>query len=77
MHLNGERIAIEVELTLKSRTRLAAIIEELGRDYERVWYFAPERFDRALSELAEASPFGNASAYRYPPLAAEVAASAL
>jgi len=77
LHLGGERVAIEVELTLKSRVRLGAIIEELGQDYDRVWYFAPERFHRTLSELAEASPFGNASAHRHPPLAAEVAASAL
>jgi hypothetical protein len=75
LHRDGERIAIEVELTLKSRLRLAAIVEELSLTYEQVWYFAPERFHTALSELAAAAPYGNVTIHRYPPLATEVAAA--
>jgi hypothetical protein len=76
LHIEGERIAIEVELTLKSRARFGAIVDELSQDYDQVWYFAPERLVSALSELAAAAPYGNVSVHRYPPLAAEVAASA-
>jgi hypothetical protein len=75
LHPDANRIAIEVELTLKSRSRLGAILDELSLDYDQVWYFAPERLGPALSELAAAAPFGNVSVYRYPPPAAEVAAS--
>ena len=73
--MDGERIAIEVELTLKSRARLQTIVNELSQDYEQVWYFAPERLRTALAELAEAAPYGNVSVHRYPPLAVEVAPS--
>ncbi len=71
----AQPIAIEVELTLKSRARLQTIVDELSLEYEQVWYFAPERLRPALSELAEAAPYSNVSVYRYPPLAAEVAPS--
>ena len=70
LHMDGERIAIEVELTLKSRARLAAIVEELSLDYDQVWYFAPERLRAALAELAAAAPYGNVSVHRYPAHAA-------
>jgi hypothetical protein len=73
LHRDGQRIAIEVELTLKSRMRLGAIVDELSQDYDQVWYFAPERLGPALSELAAAAPYRNVSVHRYPPRAAEVA----
>jgi hypothetical protein len=76
LHRDGARIAIEVELTLKSRARLGAIIDELSQHYDQVLYFAPERLVGALSELAAAAPYRNVLVHRYPPLAAEVAASA-
>lgn len=76
LHMDSQRIAIEVELTLKSRMRLGAIVDELSGDYEQVWYFAPERLRPTLSELADAAPYGNVAVHRYPPLAAELAASA-
>jgi hypothetical protein len=76
LHRDGQRIAIEVELTLKSRARLGAIVDELSQEYEQVWYFAPERLRSALSALADAAPYGNLSVYRQPPLAAEFAALA-
>lgn len=75
LHKDDQRIAIEVELTLKSRARLGAIIDELSQDYDQVWYFAPERLVSALSELADTAPYGNASVHRYPPHAVEVATS--
>jgi hypothetical protein len=55
---NDKRIAIEVELTLKSRARLATIVEQLSWDYHSVWYFAPERFRGALFEFATSAPYG-------------------
>jgi DNA-binding CsgD family transcriptional regulator len=66
-----ERIAIEVELTLKSRARLQAIVNELSQTYQHVWYFTPDRLASTLTELAEAAPYGNVTVRRYPPLAAE------
>lgn len=68
-------IAIEVELTLKSHARLAAIIDELSRRFDEVWYFAPPRIADALSELAPTAPEKNVRVHQYPPLAAEVARS--
>jgi hypothetical protein len=71
------RVAIEVELTLKSRARLATILNELSRVYEQTWYFAPERLLPTLNELADEAPYANVSVHRYPPLVAEVTRSAL
>ena len=62
-----QRIAIEVELTLKSRARLATIIEQLSWDYDSVWYFAPERLRPALFEFAATAPYDNVTIHRYPP----------
>jgi hypothetical protein len=50
--VNERRTAVEIELTLKSRARLATIVEQLSWDYDSVWYFAPERLRPALCELA-------------------------
>jgi hypothetical protein len=75
LHMGGERIAIEVELTLKSRVRLGAIVDELSLAYEHVWYFAPERLHPTLTELAAAALDRNVTVHRYPPLAAEAAAA--
>jgi hypothetical protein len=67
LEIGAERIAIEVELSLKSRPRLAAIFEQLGHEYERVWYFAPPPLRPALAELAAAAPWQNIAVYSYPP----------
>jgi len=72
----SRRIAIEVELSLKSRGRLQAIVDELCLAYDQVWYFAPKRLTATLRELAEAAPLGNVSVHQSPPLAAEIAAAA-
>ena len=62
-----ERIAVEVELTLKSRARLGTIVEQLSWDYDSVWYFAPERLRAALFEFAATAPYANVTVHRYPP----------
>ena len=61
------RIAVEVELTLKSRARLGTIVEQLSWDYDSVWYFAPERLRPAFIELAATAPHDNVTVHRYPP----------
>jgi hypothetical protein len=68
-----ERTAIEVELTLKSRARLDAIVRESGERYEQVWYFAAPRLIAPLEEIATVARWQNISVHRYPPLAAELA----
>lgn len=73
LHANDERIAIEVELTLKSRIRLKDIIDELSLGYDHVWYFVPARLTRPLTELAADAPYSNVSVRSYPPLAVEAA----
>ena len=72
-----EKVAIEVELTLKSRSRLEKIVTDLSLDNDQVWYFARGRLHRVLSELAADNPLGNITVHRYPPRAAEVVASSL
>jgi DNA-binding CsgD family transcriptional regulator len=66
-----ERIAIEVELNLKSRARLEAIVEELSLTYDSVWYFAPDRIGPKLSEFAHTAPYDNVTIHRYPPAATD------
>ena len=68
------RIAVEVELTLKSRARLEALLLELGRDYDRVWYFAVPSLVPRLRELAAALPWQNIAVHPYPPRAAALIA---
>jgi len=67
------RIAIEVELTLKSRARLDAIVRDLGETYPRVWYFAAPRLIPTLEEIATVTRWQNITVHRYPPLPAELA----
>ncbi len=61
------RIAIEVELTLKNRSRLAEIADDISRIYERVWYFATPTLVPTLRRTAAESPWGNIEVYPYPP----------
>jgi hypothetical protein len=75
--LDGQqRIAIEVELSLKSRARLDAIVRDLGETYEHVWYFAAPRLVPTLEEIASLARWQNVRVHRYPARAIEVAASA-
>ena len=67
------RTAIEVELSLKSRARLDAIVRELGERYEQVWYFAVPRLVPTLQEVASIARWQNVTVHRYPPHAGELA----
>jgi hypothetical protein len=69
---SSEQVAVEVELTLKSRVRLEAVLEELAQSYDRVWYFAPPRLQPRLRELAAAVPWQNIDVYTYPPRRSEL-----
>jgi len=69
----SKQIAIEVELTLKSRARLQAIVTALSQTYQHTWYFTPPRLLATLSELTAAAPYRTVTVHRYPPLAAELA----
>lgn len=50
--LNGRQIAIEVELTVKSKRRTKGIVEELIGRYDAVLYYCAPAAHRLLSELA-------------------------
>lgn len=49
----GRRVAIEVELTVKSRERVTAIVDELVGRFDAVLYFCAPGPHRQLGELAE------------------------
>jgi hypothetical protein len=49
----GRRVAIEVELTVKSRRRVTAILDELVVRFDAVLYFCAPGPHRQLIELAE------------------------
>jgi hypothetical protein len=50
--LEGRRVAIEAELTLKSRRRITAILDDLTTRYDAVLYFCATSTHRQLTELA-------------------------
>lgn len=50
---DGTRVAIEVELTVKSRRRVAAILDELTGRFDATLYFCAAGPHRQLSELFE------------------------
>jgi len=49
----GRRVAIEVELTVKSQRRLTAILDELTGRFDAVLYFCAPGPHRQLTQLAE------------------------
>ena len=49
----GRRVAVEVELTLKSRARMERIVAQLLGEFDAVWYFAAPAPARALETIAE------------------------
>jgi hypothetical protein len=67
-----EQIAIEVELSLKSRSRLTAIVEQLGMEHAQVWYFAAPSLRPALARLAAEAPWQNITVYSWPPRPGEL-----
>ena len=50
---DGQRVAIEVELTVKSRRRMGQILDELSGGYDTVLYWCAPGPHRQLSELAQ------------------------
>jgi hypothetical protein len=50
---DGQRVAIEVELTVKSQRRATAILDELTGRYDTVLYFCAAGPHRQLTQLAE------------------------
>jgi len=76
LHTRAGTVAIEVELTLKSRERVAAIILELAREYEHVWYFAPATLASKLARIAAETPWGNVHVQTQPPSALDFLATA-
>ena len=66
------RVAVEVELTLKSRARLESIISGLGERYQQVWYFARPELVPALSGVAAAARWQNVRIHHNPPRPGEL-----
>jgi acetolactate synthase regulatory subunit len=54
----GQRVAIEVELTVKSQRRVTAILDELTRRFDAVLYFCSPGPHRQLTQLAETGRWG-------------------
>jgi hypothetical protein len=71
LHRHHERIAIEVELTLKNRRRLAEIALETSSSYDRVWYFAKPKLVPTLRKIAATNSYGNIDVRSYPTSAAD------
>jgi hypothetical protein len=57
--IEGRPHAIEVELTMKSRRRLGAIVTELSATYDQVVYFCAPATLRQLEELAATGRWAN------------------
>jgi DNA-binding transcriptional ArsR family regulator len=51
--VDGQRVAIEVELTVKSQRRVTAILDELAGRFDTVLYFCAAGPHRQLTALAE------------------------
>lgn len=69
------RIAVEVELSLKSRARLETIVADLGERYQQVWYFAAARLIPTLTEIAAGARWQNVHVHHHPPLPHELHAA--
>jgi hypothetical protein len=50
---DGQQVAIEVELTIKSQRRVTAILDELARRFDAVVYFCAPGPHRQLTQLAD------------------------
>lgn len=50
VQLGAQRIAIEVELTAKSKKRQPAILYGLARRYDAIWYFCPPALEAHLQQ---------------------------
>lgn len=56
---DGKKIAIELELSLKGRTRIERILKGYATQFhlDEIWYFCTRRVHAALSELIVKMPF--------------------
>ncbi len=62
----GRRVAIEVELTIKSQRRVTAILDELTHRYDAVLYFCAPGPHRQLTQLAETGRWGKLGVRELP-----------
>jgi len=69
-----EQIAIEVELTLKSRVRLTAVMTQLAEQHDQVWYFTTPPLLPTLARLANDASGRNVAVYPYPAQAGDLLA---
>jgi len=65
---DGQRVAIEVELTVKSRPRVRAILDEITKRYDTVLYFCAPGPYRQLAGLAESGRWPNLGVRELPRL---------
>ena len=63
---DGQRVAIEVELTVKSRSRVRSIIDELAGRYDTVLYFCAPGPYRQLGELQRSGAWPNLGVRELP-----------
>lgn len=57
VYLEGVRIAVEVELSQKSRGRMYSIMTELKKDYDTIWYFVHPDCEKAVAEAIKRIPY--------------------
>lgn len=57
VHLNGQIVAIEIELTQKSMSRVTDIVRRLVHQYDRIWYFVNDQtrpvIEKAIGDRAD------------------------
>ena len=63
---DGTHVAIEVELTVKSRRRVTAILDELTSRFDATLYFCAPGPQRQLTELSESSRWPSWESASYP-----------
>jgi acetolactate synthase regulatory subunit/DNA-binding transcriptional ArsR family regulator len=64
----GQRVAIEVELTVKSQRRVQTILNELTQSYDATLYFCTAGPHRQLSQLADTGRWPTLGVRELPPL---------
>ena len=64
----GQRVAIEVELTIKSRRRVTAILDELSGRHDAIVYFCAPGPHRLLSEFADTGRWAKLGVRELPAL---------
>jgi acetolactate synthase regulatory subunit len=67
---DGQRVAIEVELTVKSRPRVRSILDEITKRYDTILYFCAPGPYRQLSGLAGSGEWPNLVVRELPGLKA-------